>query len=386
MTVIYFLVLWTVLVGFASLAVDWGRVQSVKTELQHAATAAARAAVSQLTNGITATQNTAVTFAGDNTADGTAVVIDPNYDVEFGTWDSTGRTFTVLSGAARSGANAVRVTALRTAANGNAVKLWFAMLMGQNSCDVHATATAAAVGSPALVGLSLFAPMGFRIDSWDSGSGSYGSFPMSYNASCASNAAIDCQNSIIKGYCRPGTGQLISNASNVSGSTASLNSTLSYPTPIPGTAVTTNNNAAIPGGGYNSGTRDVNLGTGSYTWPGGTYYLNNVTINSSTINFTGPAVIYITGTMNQHNVLITSYQNRPKNLQFLATTSASFSIDCDLPLYIVLYAPLSTVSTMGNADTYGSIIANRVTLKQNFHVDESLGGSGVVGGPVSVVQ
>jgi hypothetical protein len=365
LALIYILVLWTVVVGFVSLALDWGRAEGVKTQLQQAADAAARAA---------------------NAADGTAVVIDPNNDVEFGTWDSTNHTFTVLSGAVRSGANSVRVTASRTAAKGNAVTFWFASLIGQGSMDVHATATAAAVGSPALVGLSLLNPNGNRVDSWNSSVGSYTSFPMNSNASCASNASIDCHNSIIKGSCQPGNGKSITNASNVSGLMTSLPSTLAYPTPIPGTAVSTNNNAGIPGGTYNSSTRDVNMGSGTYTWPGGTYYLNNVTINSSTINFTGPAVIYITGTMNQHNVLVTAYQNRPKNLQFLATTSASFSIDCDLPLNIVLYAPLSSVSTTGLADAYGSIIANSVTLQNDFHIDESLGGSGVVGGPVSTVK
>src|SRR5438093_1359388 len=114
-TLVYAMIIMTALAGFVSLGVDWGRIQLIKTQLQRAADSASRAAASQISNGITATQNTAVTWASYNTADGTAVVINPTTDVEFGTWDPVGRTFTVLSGASRTSANAIRVWARRTA-------------------------------------------------------------------------------------------------------------------------------------------------------------------------------------------------------------------------------------------------------------------------------
>ena len=139
---VYVIVMMTALTGFASLAVDYARVQLVKTELLRAADAAARAAASQLANGVTATQNAAVTWGGYNLADTTSVVIDPTNDVDFGTWDTSARTFTVLTGAARTSANAVRVTARRTLARGTGVKLWFGQVIGQSSCDTTSSAIA----------------------------------------------------------------------------------------------------------------------------------------------------------------------------------------------------------------------------------------------------
>ena len=372
MAVLYLAVMLMALLGFASLAVDWGRVQMVKTQLQRAADAASRAAASQLSNGVTATQNAAVTWGGYNTADGMSVVIDPNNDVEFGTWDSNAHTFTVLSGAARTGANSVRVTARRTAANGNGVKLWFASLIGQNTIDVKAPATALRTGGPLVVGLALFNPNGNPIDSFDSSLGAYTTFPKNSKAVCVSNAAVDCHNSIIKGDCHPGVGQTITNNSNVSGSSAALTTALSYATPVAGSAATTNNNASLPGAYFNSGTRDF-APTGSVTIPGGTYYVNNMNWNNSTINFTGPVIFYVTGAITQKNDYVTTYQNRPKNLQILVTTSQSVQIDCDQILYAIINAPLSAVSIVGQADTCGSVIANSLTLTRTaFHADESL--------------
>ena len=130
------------LAGFASFAVDWGRVQLCKTELQRAADAGARAAASQLPLGITAVQTAAVTFAGDNTADSASVVIDPNNDVEFGTWNTAAKTFTVLTGAARTSANAVRVTARRVASRGTAVPLIFGQLIGVPAYDAQKSSIA----------------------------------------------------------------------------------------------------------------------------------------------------------------------------------------------------------------------------------------------------
>lgn len=385
-TIIYILILWTVLVGFVSLSVDWGRVQLIKTELQGAADAATRAAAVNLSQGITATQNAAVTWAGYNTADGTSVIIDPNNDVEFGNWDFQSRTFTILSGASRSSANAVRVTARRTAANGNAVKLWFASLIGQSTIDIKASAIAGnGNGGPSVVGLSLLDTNSNSVDSYNSASGAYTTFPQNSNARCASNGSIDCQNSIIKGDCHPGVGRTITNSGNVSGSKTPLTTALSYPTPTAGGAATTNNNANLPGAYFNSSTRNLSIPSINITIPGGTYYVNNMDWGNATINFSGPAVFYVTGIVTQHNNYVTSYQNRPANLQINVTTSASVQIDCDQILNASIYAPLSTVSIVGLADTCGSVIANSLNLRRPFHVDESLNGSGA-GGAVTTVK
>jgi hypothetical protein len=377
---IYLVVMLVALTGIASLAVDWGRVQLVKTQLQRAADAASRAAAAQLGNGVSAVQNAAVTWAGYNTADGSSVVLDSATDVEFGTWDSTNKTFTVLTGAAQSGANAVRVTARRTAATGNAVPLMFGAILGRIGCDAKASVIAmASGGGPSLVGLTTFDSNGYTIDSWNSSVSSYSSFPMNSKAICVSNGSIDCHNAQLKGDCHPGVGKIINNTSGVSGSTSQLTSALSYPVPTAGSAATVNNNANLIGMGYNISTRDWAPGNTTLTVPAGTYYINNLNLNNTTITFTGAVVIYVTGSFSTHNCSITTYQSRPQNLQWLVTTSTSVTLDCDQRAYEVVYAPSCSVTLTGLADHFGAVVGNTLALQSPFHVDESLNGCGVSG-------
>lgn len=131
----YFTILLPAMVGFCSLAVDYGRAQLVKSQLLRAADAAARYGVTGLSSGTAVSNATAAALA--NTADGTSVVLQAS-DIEIGVWNSTTRTFAVSN----VGSNAVRVTARRTAARGNAVPTMFAMALGRGTVDVHAVAVA----------------------------------------------------------------------------------------------------------------------------------------------------------------------------------------------------------------------------------------------------
>lgn len=147
-TLIYVTVAMTVLMAIGSLAVDLGRVQVVKTELQRAADAASRYAASSLAQGISVARTAAVTAAGENLADGTSVALDSTNDIDFGSWDSTTRTFTVLTGPAQTSSNAVRVSARRVSSRGTAVPLMFARVLGRTSCDAQAVSVATTVRSP----------------------------------------------------------------------------------------------------------------------------------------------------------------------------------------------------------------------------------------------
>src|SRR5690348_6390507 len=93
----YLVVVFVCLVAFCSLGVEVGRVLAARGELQLAADAAARYAVTGLSDGYVAARDRALAAAAENMADGAAVVLDPASDVEFGTWDPYARTFTVLS-------------------------------------------------------------------------------------------------------------------------------------------------------------------------------------------------------------------------------------------------------------------------------------------------
>src|SRR4051812_37049384 len=94
MVLAYACVAMVALLLVCSLAVDFGRVQLVKTELQRAADAAARHAATGISDGTAVSK--ATYLAGLNYADGTPVVLTmgggSNNDVELGHWD--GSSFT----------------------------------------------------------------------------------------------------------------------------------------------------------------------------------------------------------------------------------------------------------------------------------------------------
>ena len=141
MSTLYIIGALVAMMMFTSLGVDVARVQVAKTELRRTADAAARYAASNIPNGVTSVQSAAKTEASANTADGSAVTLQ-NSDIEFGTWDTTARTFTVLTGTNRSNANAIRITAQCSAARGTGVSLSFARILGRSTCDVSAQAIA----------------------------------------------------------------------------------------------------------------------------------------------------------------------------------------------------------------------------------------------------
>jgi Flp pilus assembly protein TadG len=139
MAIVYAMVALMALMGIASLAVDVGRAQLAKSQLQTAADAAARYAVAGLSQSVTVAIDRAVAAAAENKVEGTPVVLDRNNDIEFGIWDAGPKTFTVLTGNQRSGATAVRVTLRRSQARGNAIPTVFAQMLGRSSVDVKAT-------------------------------------------------------------------------------------------------------------------------------------------------------------------------------------------------------------------------------------------------------
>jgi Flp pilus assembly protein TadG len=143
MMLVWGIVVIMALMAIVSLGVDLGRAQLARTELQQAADAAARHAATGLKNvlrGRSAAFDNAAAAAAQNYADGTPILLDTSQDVELGIWDAQQRTFTRTNSVPQ--ANAVRVTARRTAARNNAVGLVFSRLAGKNSVDVSASAIA----------------------------------------------------------------------------------------------------------------------------------------------------------------------------------------------------------------------------------------------------
>ena len=383
MALVYLTVTVVALVAFVSLGVEFGRVQLVKGELQLAADAAARHAAAGLGAGVTTAENNAVSAAGDNTADGSPVVLDRNNDIEFGTWNESTRAFTVLSGAARSGANAIRVTARRTAATGNPVPLLFARVIGRASFDLNATSVAryrpdsSFDGFVGLNGITMNNNTFF---------GSYNSAvtttPTEETAtalgSLYSNGAISTGNgSRLKGDAVLGPTAPAIVGPVVTGSTTRMPTTLAAP-PEATWAPAPNPNG-VP----------QNYTTGNMTLPGGTYWFTSLTVNGA-LNFSGPATVTVNGPIEINGSLLASALI-PQNLLVyqIGTHTLGDSDDNGNNVTIVadISAPSSDFVIKNNLHFRGRMVARSIEVKNNADIfyDAALG-SGNNGSKVVTVR
>ncbi len=121
---------------FSGLSLDSANSWRVRDMLQTAADAAARAGAMDLPNESKA-MDSALELAGDNLTAANKKAISAS-SVEFGTWDSTARSFTPLD----TPANAVRVKASRSKATNNAVPTFLLRLVGFNSWNVNVESVA----------------------------------------------------------------------------------------------------------------------------------------------------------------------------------------------------------------------------------------------------
>jgi Flp pilus assembly protein TadG len=132
-----------VVLGFFALAVDMSYVLSTRNMLQVTAEAAALAATSTLPNNSACTVPAsacyiAEQYAGKNMPAASYGKVLADADVSVGKWDYPTTSFTPGG----LPYNAVKVTTRMAAANGNALKLFFAQALGWRSIDVPATAIA----------------------------------------------------------------------------------------------------------------------------------------------------------------------------------------------------------------------------------------------------
>lgn len=382
---VYSIIMLTALVMFTSLAVDYARVQLAKTELRRAADAAARAGASGLSSGVTTAQNLAVTYGGYNAADGTAVVIDPNNDVEFGTWDATSRTFTVLTGASRANANAIRVTARRTANSGTGISLAFARVLGMNTCDVTASA------------IAMITPQAIGVTGLDSVAIHQSFFGASYNSSVQLNPSHSVYNA---------HGMLASNG--VIGVGAAGTSNLLYGDALLGPSGSVNASMTVYGGTTQQSTAipaipdvsyapfsnpsgipsDVFVG-GSVIAPAGKYYLTSLTcMNSTNITFTGPATIYVDGNVSiGDDVSIHAYGDRAQNLMIYQSPGHNFTCHDRCDFVFQYQGPGADFVSHDDLNFCGSVFAKTLTFHDrcSAYYDESLGaGHGV--GAITLVK
>lgn len=144
--IIYTMFALAALLALASLAVDYGRVELAKMELSRLADASARAAASEMSNGISSARQAAKSVALLNPVDENALSLVDS-DITFGTWDAQTKAFTPVADGNFASANAVRVTATRSAAKNAAVPLLFGQLVGKSEIDVAYASVASCGGT-----------------------------------------------------------------------------------------------------------------------------------------------------------------------------------------------------------------------------------------------
>jgi Flp pilus assembly protein TadG len=353
-SLLYTIVILLVMLGFASFGVDVGRVQLAKTEARRAADSAAHAAASALYSSVSAAQNAAVEYAGSNEVDGQPVTLNLAEDVEFGLWDSATREFTVLTGDARPHANAVRVNVRRTAARGNPIPMVFAKLIGMSTCDVRASAIAANQTRRMLqlVGLD-----DVKVQNNFFG-GTYSSLERTTpthetagnGASVASNTSIWAK-----------MNEKISTA--IIGPEGESNLDLeSDPYQLP-------TDISVPMPTWTTAGNDMTVATNK-TLSGGTHYIRDLTIkHGSTLSFSGPATVYISGTVTlDGDVTIKPISGIPSDLKIYQQGNGSFGEDKANNVELIgdIWAPNADFSAKNNALLIGRMLWKSILVKNNL--------------------
>lgn len=313
MVMIYSVVAMTVLMAIGSLAIDYGRVQLVKTEMLCAVDAAARSASTYLPSDTAGARAAAISMAASHTVDGRPLILQTG-DIEFGKWNSTTNTLDTNS----TSPDAVRISAYRTTSRGNAVKLTMGELVGYPTQNVLVRQTTQySSGTNGIIGLNgVTTDNDLFVASYNSGVTTTPS-TSSYrtNGILGSNGYLYCDwGSDLYGTALLGPAAWTYRIS-VNGSTQTLSSNIPTPTTAPWSPGTN------PGGVAQSYSV-----TNNTTLAGGTYWFTSLSISSNRqLSFSGPATIYINGnvTFGSSSSLI-AYNSIPSNLKIYVIGTRTF--------------------------------------------------------------
>lgn len=183
-----------------------------------------------------------------------------------------------------------------------------------------------------------------------------------------SSVLIDSYNSNSGAYGAPNVG---SNGDVASDGTITQNGS---PT-INGDLVTNPDLACDPGSTSVASSGALSLtGSTNMSLPGGTYHFSSIDIKgTASLTFTGPATVYVDGTVSIAGSGVSTSMNTPANLSIIATGSSTISISGSANFYGTIYAPDSTVNNNAG-DFYGAIIAYDYNHNGNgdVHYDEAL--------------
>jgi hypothetical protein len=377
-----------VMIIMITLALDFGRVHLVKTQLQAAADGAARAAAWKIPNqNWSVTTSTAKTVASDNSADAASIAL-ADTDIEYVVWSQASRTYTVVTGTSLPTANAVHVTARRTMSEYFAP----ALLGGNGSKGMSADAVAMIFGSDRTTGHG-YGVFGIQeidmngntsTDSYDPTQGPYGGSNVSSGGGIATDGTINMVGgATVNGDARWGPeGSTYPTAppsgGTVTGWVGRLDEMVNFPS------------VSAPGAGtYNSSPSTIN---GSVTLAAGTYYVDNITLHGgSTLTLSSvPVTIYVSGNVDATGGNVINPGNDPSNLTIMVlppppvkgkskkkTSTSTVDIGGGSAAYMHVYAPDSDVTIHGTGSSngiFGWVIGETVTFNGNsaVHYDGTL--------------
>ena len=371
---IWAMVIMVAMCAVASLAADYGRMQVAKMEMLRAADSAARAAVTQIANGETASKNYAIQTAAMNICDGQPVAIVAS-EVTMGQWDESTRTFTPMTGSSAINGNAAKVKFTRP------LPLIFAKMVGKDTCNVSTEAIATiSPPYPGYVGIKLTRV--FNTTNFDSYISNLGP----YSATNKGNKGVLIgvkdlwlhDNATVRGEAHWGpTGALTKDpgASCTPGPLTMKAHTTYYPPVNLGNVPSINDNGKLTlyfkGGGL-----DVPKNA-TVSYPGGTYYMKSLKLGvGSNVTFTGPTTIYLDGKGDiEGNLSHTSF--RPYLLKIKVAGSGGVHINAG-NTYAYIYAPEGDVHSHQTGQNFGSVISSLLCWRQTAqgHYDEAGGPGG----------
>jgi hypothetical protein len=356
LTALHFIVIASVIFGFASLALDLGRVQLAKTQLRIATDTTAKYSVKWVSNGATVVQSRCNSIASDNYVDGSALTYGSS-NVQVGYWDRVARTFTA-NGRPR---NAIKLI------HGRSVPLALGPAIGMTECMVRSSAVSACQPQ----GFTIYGTAAFKnntiIASYDSSASSTlpNIYSLNTNASVVVNGKLgDQNNGGLRGDAYLAPTATLDPSFVPTGGIARL----AAPVPVPADPAwsPTANPNGVPQNYI------VNANT---TLPAGTYWFNQLRVNAR-LTFGGPASVYVNGniTMNGTAAAIVAYNSQPSNLTIyqLGNNRALNASGVILGRFI---GPRTTLDAENDFRYYGSFAINNLTLKNNaeFYYDEAMG-------------
>jgi Mg-chelatase subunit ChlD len=140
---IYAMIAFAVICGFVALGAEVAKVRAIKAELRNAVDGATHAACTGLDVSPAEARLRAKTIAAGNLVNGQPLTLLDS-DIELGKWNTSTRSFSALSAANESTADAVRITGRLAGSRGTAIPLIFLpVLGGQNSTGISAMSVSA---------------------------------------------------------------------------------------------------------------------------------------------------------------------------------------------------------------------------------------------------